>query len=168
MSNIIIETDRLILREMSINDFNSLHEIFSDEDIMKYYPEPFVPDKTLDWIAWCIDDYKKHNHSLWSVILKSENKLIGDCGILRQYIKEKQENEISYHLNKKYWHNGFATEAAFACKKMGFNTFKYRKLVSVIDVRNKNSINVAERIGFSILDVTSVFGWKHFIYGEIA
>ena len=68
----IIETDRLYLRELVLDDLLELSKVLSDPESMQYYPEPFSQERVKGWITWNIDNYKKYNHGLWAVILKDE------------------------------------------------------------------------------------------------
>ncbi len=151
-----------------MSDFRNIYAIYSDVDTMKYYPEPYSEEKVRALIERCMEQYSENGHCLWAVILKSENRLIGDCGIIRQVVNGNPENEIGYHLHKDYLHMGFATEAAMACRNLGFNHFKYRKLISLVRPENIESGRVAERIGFAKLDEAFIFGYNHIVYGEMA
>ena len=80
----IIETQRLVLRELTMSDLDDLHRILSNPESMKHYPEPFAREKSIRWIDWNLDNYAKYGFGLWAVILKKENRFIGDCGITMQ------------------------------------------------------------------------------------
>ena len=97
----ILETDRLILREYVIEDFEALYEIVSDKETMQHYPVPFDEDKTRNWIKWNLDNYKKYGFGLWAVVLKETGEFIGDCGITIQDIDGEKLPEIGYHIHKK-------------------------------------------------------------------
>ncbi len=56
----IIETERLILREYALDDFDSLYEIVSDAETMQHYPEPFDEERTEGWIEWNLQKYDKY------------------------------------------------------------------------------------------------------------
>lgn len=164
---IITETPRLIIREITVDDYSDLFAIYSDKETMTYYPAPFDKTKVQNLINKCIQDYSLYDHCLWALILKSNMKFIGDCGIIRQTVEGLPENEIGYHLNKHYRKKGYATEAALACKEIGFGRFKYYKLISLIRPENKASRRVAERLHFSILGKTHIFDFDHYIYGQM-
>lgn len=145
----IIETKRLVLRELIQRDIKLLAEIFSDKETMIYYPHSFSMEEVLNWIEWNIKNYQKYNHGLWGVILKENNVLIGDCGITMQNIEGQYLPEIGYHINKKYWNMGYASEAAKACIEYGFSICDYSSLYSYTDIRNLPSRKVSEKIGMS-------------------
>ena len=72
----ILETDRLILREYVEEDFDALFEILSDTETMQHYPAPFDEDRTRNWINWNLDNYKKYGFGLWAVVLKETGEFI--------------------------------------------------------------------------------------------
>lgn len=138
-----IETQRLILREYMTDDFDALYEIMSDTETMKHYPEPFSEERTKDWINWNIDNYKKYGFGLWAVTLKSTGQFIGDCGLTIQNIDGEQLPEIGYHINKKYWRNGYASEAAKAVRNWTFKNTNYNIIYSYMKYTNVGSYKTA-------------------------
>lgn len=77
----MIETERLILREYTMGDFEALYEIVSDPETMQHYPAPFDVERTKGWISWNLENYEKYGFGLWAVVLKKTGEFIGDCGI---------------------------------------------------------------------------------------
>ena len=112
----MIETDRLRLRNYTMEDFDALYEILSDPETMQHYPAPYNEEWTKKWITWNLDNYEKYGFGLWAIELKETGEFIGDCGITIQNIDGEQLPEIGYHINKKYWRKGYAKEAARACR----------------------------------------------------
>ena len=143
----IIETERLILREYTWDDFNDLYEILSCPITMSYYPKPYDEEGTKKWINWCLNSYKNEGFGLWAVCLKDSNKFIGDCGLSIQNIDGEKLPEIGYHINKNYWKKGYAKEAANAVKKWAFENTKYETLYSYMNKENVASYKTAESIG---------------------
>ena len=159
----IVETKHLYLREYQKDDFLSLHEIFSDAETMQYYPAPFTIEKTKNWIETNQRRYLQDGFGLWAVCLKDTDEVIGDCGLTKQLVEGNFEVEIGYHINKKHWGKGYATEAANGCKEFGFN-LGFNKLICIINPQNKQSIRVAEKIGFKFDKESFVFNKLHRIY----
>lgn len=147
----IIETERLILREYTWEDFNDLYEILSCPITMSYYPKPYDEEGTKRWINWCLNSYKNEGFGLWAVCLKDSNKFIGDCGLSIQNIDGEKLPEIGYHINKNYWKKGYAKEAANAVKKWAFENTKYEKLYSYMNKENVASYKTAESIGMKCI-----------------
>lgn len=96
----IIETSRLILREMIEDDFDALHAVLADSDNMKHYPYTFDDDKVRGWIRKNIERCKVFGFGLWTVVLKETDEVIGDCGLTMQIIKGQIKPEIGYHIRK--------------------------------------------------------------------
>jgi RimJ/RimL family protein N-acetyltransferase len=143
----IIETERLYLRELQIDDKKELAKVLSDPESMEFYPHPFSEEEVENWIKWNIENYKKYKHGLWAVILKEGNLFIGDCGITMQEIDGETVPEIGFHIIKDYCKRGYATEAALACKEYAFNVLHYPKIFSYTRVLNLPSQKVAKKIG---------------------
>lgn len=148
----ILETERLYLREMNQADFHSLCTILQDEDTMYAYEGAFNDNEVQEWLDKQISRYQKWNFGLWAVILKKTDEMIGQCGITMQPWKETEVMEIGYLFNRLYWHKGYATEAAKACKKYAFETLKADEVCSIIRDTNISSQNVAIRNGMTIKD----------------
>ena len=147
MIKIILETNRLYLKEYSFDDFKDLYEILSDEETMKHYPKPYDEKGVNRWIEWSIDNYKKYGFGLWALFLKDTNEFIGDCGITIQNINNTLLPEVGYHINKKYWRQGFAKEAGKAVIKWAFDNTSFDSLYSYMTSSNIPSYKTAESIG---------------------
>ncbi|MFD2043209.1 GNAT family N-acetyltransferase [Ornithinibacillus salinisoli] len=150
MDNIVLTTERLILREMTTDDVDKLMEIFSDPEAMKYYPSTKNKEQTIDWINWTLNNYAKYGVGLWIVEDRETGDFLGQCGIVPQEVDGVTEMEIGYLFAKRVWGNGYATEAASACKNYGFEKLKLKKIISLPDVNNIPSTRVAERIGMEV------------------
>ena len=139
----MIETDRLLLREYTMDDFDALYEIMSDAETMQHYPAPFDEARTRRWIEWNIDNYSKYGFGLWAVVLKETGEFIGDCGITIQNIDGEMLPEIGYHIHKKYWRRGFAKEAAQAVRDWVFRNTDYDTIYSYMKYTNVASYSTA-------------------------
>lgn len=148
----VVETDRLILRELTSDDLAELHDILSDPESMKHYPEPFDLEKSKNWIAWNIENYAKHGFGLWAVVLKEDNQFIGDCGITMQCINGDTVPEIGYHINRRNENKGYATEAARACMKYAFEVLGFGKIYSYMKYTNISSQRVAEKCNMKFIE----------------
>lgn len=146
----ILETDRLYLREMKQSDFNSLCDFLQDAQVMYAYEHAFSNDEVQTWLDNQIRRYQKFGFGLWAIIKKDTGEFIGDCGLTYQDFNGKDVLEIGYHLQKKFWHQGFATEVAIACKEYAFNTLNANEVFSIIRDNNILSQRVAIRNGMTI------------------
>ncbi len=147
----VLETKRLVLRELTIADLRNWHVILSDPETMAHYPQPFSLEKTKQWIDWNLENYRTYGFGLWAVILKENALFIGDCGITMQQINGKLEPEIGYHINKAYTGKGYASEAAQACRDYAFEGLKLRTVYSYMKHTNTASRRVAEKNGMKLI-----------------
>ena len=147
----ILETERLILREMTQDDYGDLFEILQDKETMYAYEHAFSADEAQEWLEKQISRYKNDGFGLWAVILKTSGEFVGQCGITRQDIEGDTVPEIGYLLKRKHWHNGYASEAAKACKNYAFDTLGFNKVYSIIRDNNYASQKVAERNGMTVV-----------------
>lgn len=111
-----IETNRLFLREMTLEDFDALYTVLADSDIMQHYPYTFDETRVRNWINKNIDRYRVLGFGLWAVCLKSTGEMIGDCGLTMQNINGMILPEIGYHIAKAHQRQGYASEAARAVR----------------------------------------------------
>ena len=143
----IIETERLIIRSYSHNDISKLSIILSDPITMSFWPEPFTIEQTRHWVNSNILRCEELGFGRWAVILKDTEELIGDCGIMITEIDGKQELDLGYIIHYPYWKNGFATEAAEACKEYAFNDLGIKRLCANMPFNHEASRKTAEKIG---------------------
>ena len=141
----ILETKRLYLREMNPSDFNSLCRILQDEKAMYAYEGAFSDQEVQEWLDRQIYRYQKWNFGLWAAVLKETDKMIGQCGLTMQQWKDQEVLEIGYLFERSHWHQGYATEAAKACKQYAFEKLNASEVCSIIRDSNTASQNVAMR-----------------------
>lgn len=147
-----LETERLILREMAEQDFESLFQILSDPETMRHYPKPFDGARVRDWIAWNQENYRVFGFGLWAVTLKETSELIGDCGITMQNIAGRIKPEIGYHICKDQQRKGYAKEAARACRDWAFENTPFNMLFSYMKYTNVGSYSTAVSNGMGFLE----------------
>lgn len=148
----ILETERLYLRELNQGDFNSLCKILQDEETMYAYEGAFNDTEVQEWLDRQIARYKKWGFGSWAVVLKESGEMIGQCGLTMQPWKDQELLEIGYLFQRAYWHQGYATEAAKSCKKYAFEVLKAVSVCSIIRDTNIASQNVAIRNGMKFVD----------------
>lgn len=146
----ILEIERLILRELTQADYNALSLILQDEKAMYAYEHAFSDKETQEWLDRQLARYANDGFGLWAVTLKESGAMIGQCGLTYQVFEGKQVVEIGYLLQREFWHNGYATEAAIACKRYAFDTLRLDKVYSIIRDNNHASQAVAIRNAMSI------------------
>ena len=161
---IILETKRLFLRPMSLNDIDNLLGIFSDPEAMRYYPNTKSRKETEDWIEWNIESYQKNGFGLWIAIFKDSEEFVGQCGLVAQEVEGRQEVEIGYSFLRRLWGQGLATETAQACRDYGIKQLGYNRLISLIDPKNTASRRVAEKVGMKLEKEIEKWGKRICLY----
>ena len=149
----MIETKRLLLREMTLQDFDALHRILTDPDVMQHYPHAFDEAEVQGWIKKNIQRYQTFGFGLWAVCLKDTGEMIGDCGLTMQLIGGQIKPEIGYHIRKDHQRKGYAKEAAAAVRDWAFTNTPFQMLYSYMKHTNIPSANTALAYGCNQVDV---------------
>lgn len=148
-SGFSLETERLLLRELTFDDLEALASHFADAEAMRYYPGTRNRAQTRDWIRRNLESYDDRDYGLWAVVLRSSGEVVGQCGLLLQEVDRVNEVEVGYHVHRAHWNQGIATEAATACRDYGFDRLGIGRLISIINPYNGASRRVAEKIGMT-------------------
>jgi len=163
---IILETERLYLRELELSDAGELAKVLSDAESMKFYPYPFSPQEVENWITWNIDNYAKYGFGLWAVIRKRDDAFLGDCGITMQTIDGEQLPEVGFHIIKEFTRKGYASEAAEAVINYAEQQFKISKIYSYCEVHNTPSQGVMIKAGMTKEKVFTQDGAAKIVYSK--
>lgn len=144
-----LNTERLVLREITHNDAQQLFKLRSDANAMFYLDRPCAKsiDDALALINAMDGIFKTNDGISWAITLKGENKLIGTVGFYRLK-KEHHRAEIGYMLLPEYWRKGIATEACLAVLDYGFNTINFHSIEADINPDNIASKAILEKLGF--------------------
>ena len=143
----IIETPRLLLREMTPADRPDLCMILQDKEVMYAYNGPFSDEEVNGWLARQTGRYREWGYGLWAVVLKQTGEMIGQCGVTRQLWNGEEMLEVGYLFRHSHWHQGYATEAARACMEYAFDVLGASEVCSIIRDNNIPSQRVALRNG---------------------
>ena len=156
---VILETDRLLLREYVEEDAEAFFKLNTDPDVLR-----FVPDKPLLNVEQArqilidhpIADYRKYGFGRGACILKSTGEQIGFAGL--KYLEELGEVDVAYRLLPKYWAQGLATEAALASVRFGFADLDLKRIIGLVMPENIASVRVLEKTGLRYVDSVSLWG----------
>jgi ribosomal-protein-alanine N-acetyltransferase len=159
----ILETPRLYLLEMTPDDAASAYLLNLDPEVIRYTgDDPFESIEEAKAFLESYSSYRTYGFGRWGVILKETDEYLGWCGL--KYTPELDEFDIGYRFMKKFWGNGYATEAAEACLEVGFNQFNMKTIVGRALPENGASIRVLEKIGLSYLENRIEDGVEEVIY----
>lgn len=164
MSKPILETERLLLREITHDDCDELLQIWGDAEAMRLFPKVLNRQEMIEWIDRNLKRYENYGLGVWAVILKDGQQFVGDCGLVIQEVDGIAELEVGYHFNPKFWGQGFATEAARGCMEYAFNRLSRSRVISMIRPENLSSRRVAERNGLKIEKEVFWRGYQHYVY----
>ncbi|MBT8195558.1 MAG: GNAT family N-acetyltransferase [Bacteroidia bacterium] len=143
----LIETERLILREITLDDTEDMFNLDSNPEVQKYTGEPVV--ESIEDIEKAIEgriiNYRKYGFGRWATILKDGNKFVGWAGLA--YLPEFDEIDLGYRFLPEYWGLGIATEASEAILTYAFDALKLKKIIAIAMKENKASIQVMEKVG---------------------
>lgn len=142
-----IESKRLILRQITHKDFDSIAAMLRDIEVMYAWEHSFTDTEITAWIDKRIKGYKENGFDYLLAIDKQSGEAIGQIGILKERVGEGEYVGIGYILAKKHWHKGYASEGAKACIKYAFEVLKTEKIIATIRHENEKSINVAKAAG---------------------
>lgn len=147
----IVETGRLGLRKLCQADFDDLCEILQDAETMTAYEGPFDDKEVENWLARQLQRYQEYGFGLWAVILKETGEFVGQCGITMQSTGIEEVQEVGYLFKRRFWHRGYATEAAKGCIDYAFSQLGATRVFSIIRDSNLASRRVAERNGLQVV-----------------
>ena len=161
---LISETLRLKIEELTIDDIDLLYQLTGNKDVMMYFPKILSYADTKQMIRKILEHYKKYGYCFWKVLLKPKQEFVGITGLLHQEIDGKVETEIAFRIKPMHWNNGYATEAANACKDYGETTLRKKGLISLIHPKNIASKRVAQKLGAKRSRSVLFMGHEHEVY----
>lgn len=150
----ITGTERLVVRELTLDDTDALFEVLGDPLAMEHYPAPKTRSGTEDWIRWAMDSYERNGFGLWAIERAADGAFIGDCGPMLQPVEGELVPEIGYHIVRREWGRGYATEAAIACRELVLGRFGFGRVVSIVAPENLASRRVAEKVHQTMREFT--------------
>lgn len=145
----LMETARLALREMSVDDLDFVATMLANPDVMRFYPKCYSREEAQVWIERQQRRYARHGHGLWLVLEKSSGQPVGQVGLLLQRVDGIEEKEVAYLIHRPFWRQGFATEAAAACRDYAFTVFNRSRVIAMIRPENEPSQGVAAKLGMT-------------------
>ncbi|MGG0276628.1 GNAT family N-acetyltransferase [Bacillus rhizoplanae] len=145
----ILETERLILRELIEDDAQGILNCFSNEDVLRYYGQNPLTDleQVKNIIRNFSNNYKEKRGIKWGVEIKEIEGIIGTIGF-HDWSSEHKRAEIAYALLPEHWGKGYATEAALKVISYGFNELDLTRIGAVVFTENKASNVLLTKLGF--------------------
>lgn len=160
----MLETKRLILRLVRIDDSTDLMKVFGDKEVMKFSDDgkPQDAEWVRRWIDKAISDYERTGYGVMAVIEKEKNQTIGYCGLFSyDDIDSQSEIEVGYRLARDFWGKGYATEAVQKILKYAHSDLGAARVVAMVDPQNIASKKVAEKTGMTYEKDIMMPGYDH-------
>lgn len=155
---IILETERLYLREFIPEDGKHFFQMNNDSEVIKYTGDPpFTDQDAANTFIKNYDAYSKTGIGRWAIIRRSDKEFLGWCGL--KYNTDERVVDIGYRLYRCYWGNGYATESAKATIQYAFQSLRYPFLVAHAHRDNHASHSVIHKCGMTFI--------KDFLYDEL-
>ncbi len=144
---IIAKTNRLILSELSIEDADWFFELNNDDEVLKYTGDS--PFESVLSAKTFLADYNKcyeiNKMGRWAVKLIETNETLGWCGLK---LHKNQNVDLGFRFFKRFWNKGYATEAALASLKYGFNELGLDQIIANAQTENAASHKVIQKLSF--------------------
>ena len=141
----VLETERLILRKISMNDAEDMFHLRTNEDAMKYINKPKLT--SIDDAKEIIKKMNDPDRIQWGITLKTSDTIIGTIGYNR-IEKEHYRAEIGYILHPKYWNTGLMSEAITKVINYGFDEMKLHSIEAIINPGNTISRKILQKFNF--------------------
>lgn len=154
-----LETERLVLRKPEPGDRDGYAEIWGDPEVVRFLGgRTQSPEEAAKGIERMLKQWERHGVGLFSVLRKEDERLVGRVGYLlwnserwvnamHEELDEPLELEIGWVIARAFWNEGYATEAALACRDHALGPLGRDRVISLIAPENVASIRVAEKIG---------------------
>jgi len=154
----ILLTSRLKLRPMRVSDAEVLNRINQAEGVLRYFPGSNPPplERVQRFITGQQQHWQEHGYGNWGIVLAGRRKIIGWAGL--QYLPELGETEVGFLLDRPYWGKGYATEAALASLKFGFDHCSLHSIIALVHPHNLASRRVLEKCGMVYQHRLSLWG----------
>jgi RimJ/RimL family protein N-acetyltransferase len=157
-----LETERLVLRKPELDDSDAYAELWGDPEVVRFLGGTTLsPEEVPQGIERMLGQWQRHGVGLFSVLRKEDGRLVGRVGYLlwdserwanamHEELDGELELEVGWTIIRRFWNQGYATEAALVCRDHAFDELGRDRVISLIARDNVASIRVAEKIGESL------------------
>ena len=161
---VTLETPRLLLRKLRESDWDPFTVMYADPDVMRYIGTGVTLNREDTWrsIAGMLGHWQLRGFGMWAIEVKETGELAGRAGFIDP--PGWPGFELGWLLGKPYWGRGYASEAARAALRHGFEVLGRERIISLIRPDNAPSIRVAERLGETLAGETELLGGKSLVY----
>lgn len=162
--NQVLETSRLLVREMTLEDLDPVATMLGHPEVMRYWPKTYNRLEATDWIRRQQDRYARDGFGYWLLIDKVLGQPVGQAGVLSLQVDSHVEMGLGYILGRPFWGRGYATEAAIGCRDYAFAARRADRVVALVRPENQPSRNVVSRLGMVWTRNTPFAGFDHMVF----
>ncbi|MGB7069327.1 MAG: GNAT family N-acetyltransferase [Pyrinomonadaceae bacterium] len=164
MTTNVLETERLLIRQLTPADLDWLIEMRTDPEVYKYLgglrmQNPEAIAKRLEFYLEC---YAKFGFGSSAMVLRETGEIVGCSGI--QPLEDSGEIEVGYSLYKRFWRMGLGYECALAWLKYGFETAGLERIVACANPENTGSRRIMEKCGMRYEKIAEYYGMELVVY----
>lgn len=146
----ILETERCVVRELTLDDLDALFELYGDGEIDKYTDPLYSYEEEKEFQRAYIENmYRYFGYGLWLVFSKETGELIGRAGLEHREYHEETELELGYIIGTKYQRQGYAMEICEAILAYAKENTGFERINTLMEQDNVASIKVSEKLGFT-------------------
>ena len=150
MARLRLETERLELRPLALDDLDGLASMLGDAEALTFWGGPLDREGARRWIERNLARYKADGFGRCAVIMRETGELVGDCGLITTLVEGRPEVELGWIVRRAHWGRGIATEAGAAWRDFAFDAIGQDRIVSMISADIVASRRVAEKLGMSV------------------
>ena len=161
---IVLETERLLLRELAAGDLDFIAELIGDTDVMRWWPVRFDRDGAVAWIEKQIGRYETDGCGYWLAVDRSGNAPIGQGGVVMNPVCGYVQPALGWIVAKAHWNRGYATEMGAACIAWAFAHRDEDTVTAPIQPGNAESEAVARKLGMRVTGHDVMAGLPHDIW----
>ncbi len=141
----IVSTPRLIRREFTLTDPPEFFALNADPEVMRFTGDkPFSSMAGAEELIKGYHCYRTDGYGRWTVVRTDDGAVLGWCGLRKQ---ASGEVDLGYRFHRKFWGQGYATEAALVSVRLGFERFSLSHIIGRVARANVGSIRVLEKCG---------------------
>ena len=159
----VLETPRLILRELDLSDLDFVALMLSHPEVMHFFPKCLTREESEEWIRRQQTRYAEDGHGYWLALDKISGDPVGQAGVVKTDVEGLEQPSLGYTVHRTYWRRGYATEAAAACRDYVFDTLGRSRVITLVRPENLPSLGVALKIGLKIERRTIYARYEHFL-----
>ncbi len=164
MGKTVLETPRLVLRELDPGDLDFVAAMLADPEVMRYWPRPYSREEAEAWVRRQRERYARDGYGYWLAVERATGRPVGQAGLLTMELDGVEEAALGYIIHRPFWRRGYATEATAATLDYAFGTLGKARVIAPIRPENEPSLAVARRLGMEPERRTVFAGFEHLIY----